>query len=111
MPPPSRSTVTIVLGKPYDTPKVIERASLSSSEFDACLGRYRYGPDTIVTVLRQGGGIAYRWKDLPYLQPLTPLSESTYFARGIYATVEFSRNDDGDVKQMTLGKTVCLRME
>ena len=84
---------------------------MSSSDFETCLGRYQYGPDTIVTVLRQGAGIAYRWKDLPYLQPLTPISESTYFARGIYARVEFSRNNDGNLKQMTLGKTACPRIE
>lgn len=101
----------IVLGRPFDKPALIRRAAVSPAAFESCLGRYRYDAETIVTIVRHGTGIAYQWRELPYLQPLTPLGPSRFFARGIYGQLEFSQRKGDAFERLTFGKTACRRIE
>lgn len=101
----------IVLGKPFEKPLLIKRANVSTTAFEPCLGRYRYDAESIVTIVRDGGAIAYQWRELPYLQPLTPVGPTRFFARGIYKHLEFSKRRGDVFEHLTFGKTPCPRIE
>jgi CubicO group peptidase (beta-lactamase class C family) len=73
--------------------------TLTAEQLDAFIGRYRYGPDTILTVSREGTQLLAELTGQPKLA-IYPTSETEFEWRIVKATVQFVKGADGAVEKI-----------
>jgi CubicO group peptidase (beta-lactamase class C family) len=83
--------------------QVFDAASYDPESFDDNVGRYELeeAPGFILTFSRRGDSLFTQATGQPEAQ-IYPTSDSTFELRVVEASLTFHRNDDGDVKSLTL---------
>lgn len=88
-------------GNTFRAPRVVASdVKLTTSELDAILGQYQYGPGTVMTVTRDGDTVFAQLTGQPSF-PIFPKSATDFEWRVVVAKVSFIKNADGKVTKAT----------
>ena len=90
-----RDLGAIVLGEPYELPKIPRPIDLDSVQLHAIVGRYDCDPGFGFTVEAQGDEPVVRWMHRSEPQPLWPVSSTRFFYPQDWATIEIGQTEEG----------------
>lgn len=92
---------SIVLGEPYQSPKVRRVAQVDPKIYDELVGRYELAPTFILTVTRQGDRLLTQATGQSQVE-VFPESESDFFLRVVDAQITFVRDKEGEITHLIL---------
>jgi CubicO group peptidase (beta-lactamase class C family) len=92
---------SIVFGESYKIPEAPKVAKVDPKLYDAYAGRYRIGPETYLTVSREGDHLMVEPTGQPKLAVL-PESETDFFLLLVNAKFRFVKDNQGKVTHVVL---------
>jgi hypothetical protein len=106
------AALALLRGEDYTPPAAPKAITVDPKILDKYVGKYDLG-EGVVTVIRQGDGIAVRPEGETSATELFAESPTRFFMKGQDARIVFVLDDSGAVKEMVLeaggGKTVAPR--
>jgi hypothetical protein len=84
---------------------------VDSKLLNAYVGRYKFPPNIVLTVRREGDHLSLQENDEP-TQQLMPESDTDFFSTSSDDRVKFQANPDGSVREMILhldGKDIAVK--
>jgi CubicO group peptidase (beta-lactamase class C family) len=91
----------VAFGDPVDLPEEKKVARVDPSVYDAYAGRYRIGPDAVLTVTREGDRLMIRPPGQPRVEVL-PESETEFFLKAAEVKLRFVKDEKGKVTHLVV---------